>query len=92
MKYVNPAEAIKRLAAAQGIDVLNLIKTKQEMEAEQSAMVQQQQAQTLLNQAGQLAKAPLADPEKNPEGIQNAVSAMQAGLAGARANQTPPSE
>ena len=92
VKYINPAEAIKRLAAAQGIDVLNLIKTQQQMEAEAQSQMQVAQQQTLLNQAGQLAKSPLADPEKNPEGIQNAVSAMQAGLAGARANQTPPSE
>ena len=34
MKYVDPTEAIKRLAAAQGIDVLNLIKSPETMEAE----------------------------------------------------------
>ena len=30
MKFINPLEAIKRLAAAQGIDVLNLVKTPEE--------------------------------------------------------------
>ena len=29
MKFINPLEAIKRLAAAQGIDVLNLVKTQE---------------------------------------------------------------
>ena len=30
MKYLNPDEAIKRLAAAQGIDVLNLVKSMED--------------------------------------------------------------
>ena len=69
MKYVDPTEAIKRLAAAQGIDVLNLIKSPETMEAEmqqQQAMAQQQQ---LVKQAGQLASSPIMDPTKNPEGL-----------------------
>ena len=71
MQYINAQEAIKRLAAAQGIDVLNLVKTEQQMQQE-SQMMQQQQAQaSLLSQAGQIAGTPLMDPEKNPEGIQN---------------------
>ena len=41
MKYINPSEAIKRLAAAQGIDILNLVKTEQQIQQE---MQQQQQA------------------------------------------------
>ena len=35
VKFVNPSEAIQRLAAAQGIDVLNLIRTPEELQAEQ---------------------------------------------------------
>ena len=35
IKFVNPSEAIQRLAAAQGIDVLNLIRTPEELQAEQ---------------------------------------------------------
>ena len=31
-QYINPDEVIKRLAAAQGIDVLNLVKSVQEIE------------------------------------------------------------
>ena len=66
MKYINPAEAIKRLATAQGIDVLNLVKTEQEMQQEMQAAQQAAQQQALVDQAGQLAGAPLADPSKNP--------------------------
>ena len=66
MKYINPSEAIKRLAAAQGIDVLNLVKTEQQMQEEMQAQQQAAQQQALVDQAGQLAGAPLADPSKNP--------------------------
>ena len=37
MKYLNPDEAIKRLAAAQGIDVLNLVKSMDQQQQEQQA-------------------------------------------------------
>ncbi len=40
-QYINPDEVIKRLAAAQGIDVLNLVKSMEERQQEQ----QQQSAQ-----------------------------------------------
>ena len=67
MQFINPSEAIKRLAAAQGIDVLNLVKTEQQMQQE---MMQQQQVaaqQSLIDQAGQMVNAPLVDPSKNPQ-------------------------
>ena len=67
IKYIEPSEAIKRLAAAQGIDVLNLVKTQQQIDQD----LQQQQAlaaqQSLVDQAGQMASAPLVDPSKNPQ-------------------------
>jgi hypothetical protein len=67
MQFINPSEAIKRLAAAQGIDTLNLVKTEQQMQDE----LEQQQAdvaqQSLIDQAGQMVNAPLADPSKNPQ-------------------------
>ena len=54
MKYIDASEAIKRLAAAQGIDVLNLVKTLKQMQQD----MQQQQAmatqQSIVGQAGQL--------------------------------------
>ena len=65
-KYLDPGEYIKRLAAASGIEVLNLVKSPETMEAEKQAQMQQMQQQALLQQAGQLAGAPMADPSKNP--------------------------
>ena len=67
MKYVEPLEAIKRLAAAQGIDVLNLIKTQEQLQQEMAQQQQQMQQQAMLEQAGQMAQAPMADPTKNPQ-------------------------
>ena len=79
IKYINPDEAIKRLAAAQGIDTLQLVKTKDELE--QQAQQQQQDSirQSMVNQAGQLVKAPMMDPDKNPEvieAVQNTVNGL----------------
>ena len=65
-KHINPEEVIKRLAAASGIDVLNLVKSMQEIQgqeqqAQQMAMQQQQQE----NQVAMM-KTPMMDPSKNP--------------------------
>ena len=54
--YINPEEVIKRLAASQGIEVLNLVKTMQEVQQEQQAAMQQQQQMAMTQQAGQLAQ------------------------------------
>ena len=67
MKFVEPLEAIKRLAAAQGIDVLNLIKTQEQIDQEMQAQMQAQQQQALVQQAGKFAGSPLMDPTKNPD-------------------------
>jgi hypothetical protein len=67
MQFINPSEAIKRLAAAQGIDILNLVKTEQQLQQEMQQQQQAAQQQALLEQAGQMANAPLADPSKNPQ-------------------------
>ena len=66
MKFIQPDEAIKRLAAAQGIDVLNLVKTQEEQQAEMEEAQEQQQQQMLMEQAPDYLKAPIADPAKNP--------------------------
>ena len=63
MNFINPLEAIKRLAAAQGIDVLNLVKTNEQLAQEKEQAMQMQQQQTLLQQAGQFANSKLADSE-----------------------------
>ena len=70
MRFINPLEAIKRLAAAQGIDVLNLVKTEQELAENKEEMMQEKQNQTLLEQAGQFANSPAADPTKQQPPIE----------------------
>jgi hypothetical protein len=72
MKYINPSEVIKRLAAAQGIDALNLIKSEQQLQEEMQQAQQDQIGQSLVSQAGQIAKTPMAEqammgqPEEQP--------------------------
>ena len=70
VKYVDPSEAIKRLAASQGIDVLQLIKTPQQLQQAKQEAMQMHQQQSLTDQAGQLASSPMADPSKNPMAAQ----------------------
>ena len=76
MKFVDPSEAIKRLAAAQGIDVLNLIKTQQQLDQEMQQQQQLQANQELVKQAGSIASSPLMDPSKNPNAEENAAGMM----------------
>jgi len=64
-KYLDPGEYVKRLAAAQGIDVLNLVKTPETMSQERQQAEQQAQQQMMMKQAGQLAGTPMMDPSKN---------------------------
>jgi hypothetical protein len=66
MQYINADEAIKRLAAAQGIDVLNLVKSVEDRQAEADAANAQEQQLAEMQMAPQLLKAPIADPSKNP--------------------------
>jgi len=66
MTFINADEAIKRLAAAQGIDVLNLVKSVDDRQAEADAAAQQEQEMAAMQQAPQLLKAPMMDPSKNP--------------------------
>ena len=78
MQYINAQEAIKRLAAAQGIDVLNLVKTQEQIQQEMQQAQQQQAQQALVQQAGQLAGAPMIDPSKNPEALAGMNDAAEA--------------
>jgi hypothetical protein len=83
-QYIDPEEAVKRLAAAQGIDTLKLVKTADQRQQEKQQMQQMNMTTSLMGQAGQLAKAPMMDPDKNPgslEELQNVVNAT------AQANQ-----
>ena len=67
MRFINPDEAIKRLAAAQGIDVLNLVKSVDQQKSEMQQNMQVQQGMELTKQAGQMLSSPIADPTKNPQ-------------------------
>jgi hypothetical protein len=76
-QYIDPEEAVKRLAAAQGIDTLKLVKTADQRQQEQQKAQQMNMTTSLMGQAGQLAKAPMMDPDKNPgslEALQNVVN------------------
>ena len=66
-QYINPDEVIKRLAAAQGIDVLNLVKSVQDRQQEQQQAQQQAMEMEQMKQAPAIMKAPMLDPSKNPD-------------------------
>jgi len=72
--YINQDEFIKRLAAAQGIDVLNLVKGQEEVQQAAQASAQQQvQSQKdieLTKQAAAFANSPVMDPQVNPNAPQ----------------------
>ncbi len=80
MRYIDASEAIKRLAASQGIDVLNLVKTEQMIQQDMQQAMQVQAQQSLTSQVGQLAGTPLMDPSKNPEALEG-LNAMVGGGA-----------
>lgn len=69
-QFMEPSELIKRLATSQGIDTLNLVKTKEALDAEMQQQVQQQKDLSLTNQRAAMAKAPMFDPTKNPNAIE----------------------
>ena len=66
-QFINTDEVIKRLAAAQGIDVLNLVRSMQEVQQEQAAMQQQQMAMQQQQMEIDAMKTPVMDPSKNGE-------------------------
>ena len=68
--YINPEEVIKRLAAAQGIDVLNLVRSMQEVQQEEQQAIEQEAEMEALKATPNLMKAPVFDPTKNPEAAQ----------------------
>jgi len=90
IRFVNPAEAIKRLAAAQGIDVLNLVKTPQELQQAKQMAMQDQGQMDLVKQAGQFASSPVMDPQKNPQLGDQAQAVANAILGGGQQQQQQP--
>jgi hypothetical protein len=77
VKFIDPSEAIKRLAAAQGIDVLNLVRTGDQLNQMKQEQVSERANQSLIDQAGQLAGTPLMDPQKNPQIAEQAAAALE---------------
>jgi hypothetical protein len=73
-QFINPDEVIKRLAAASGIDVLNLVKSMQELQAEQQQQMAQQQEMMQMQQAPQMA----AVEQKAQQAEMQAVQQQQA--------------
>ena len=89
-QYLNPDEAIKRLAAAQGIDILNLVKGMEQIQDEKQQAMQQQMQASIVNQTGQLMGTPLMDPSKNPQAVEAVSSATQGLLGGGQQQQQQP--
>ena len=77
VKFIDPSEAIKRLAAAQGIDVLNLVRSGDQLNQLKQEQVSERANQSLIDQAGQLAGTPLMDPQKNPQIAEQAAAALE---------------
>tara|TARA_R100000664_G_C2756792_1_gene144773 strand:- start:918 stop:2510 length:1593 start_codon:yes stop_codon:yes gene_type:complete len=83
-KFINPEEVVKRLAAAQGIETLNLVRSMQEIQGqEQQAQQMAMQAQQAEQQTAML-KTPIMDPSKNP--------ALAEEIAPQSTQNTPPPE
>ena len=61
LQFINPEEYIKRLAAASGIQVLGLVKGQEQMASEKQEAEQKAMQQSMVNQAGQLAKSPVGE-------------------------------
>ncbi len=55
-QYINPDEFIKRLAASQGIDVLNLVKSQEQIQQERQQAMQQAQQMELTKQQSKFAQ------------------------------------
>ncbi len=66
-QFINTDEVIKRLAAAQGIDVLNLVRSMQEIQQERAELQQQQMQMQQQQMQIDAMKTPAMDPSKNGE-------------------------
>ena len=61
-QYINPEEVIKRIAVAQGIDILNLVRSMQEIQQEQAQQQNLEQQNIETDQMIAAAKTPLMQP------------------------------
>jgi len=69
-QFINSDEVIKRLAAAQGIDVLNLVRSMDDVKQDQAAQMEQQMQMQQMKNLPQMMNAPVFDPSKNPDVLQ----------------------
>ena len=70
--FINPEEVIKRLAAASGIDVLNLVRSMQEIQQEGMQQQQMQQQQSLELEGAKQASKFAGVEQKQQEVMMNA--------------------
>ena len=63
--FINPAEFIKRLAAASGIESLGLVKSEEQLAQEKQEAQQQAMQSQVMGQLGQLSKSPMAEQLTN---------------------------
>ena len=63
-QFINPEEVIKRMAIAQGIDILNLVRSMQEIQREQAQQQSLEQQNIETDQMIAAAKTPMMDPSK----------------------------
>ena len=73
-QFVNLPEAIKRLANADGIETSGLIKSEEDLQAEQQAQAEQAQMQQMQDAGQQMAVKGM--PQVTPETIEQAVNSI----------------
>ena len=69
-RYIDPAEYIKRLATAQGIDTLNLVKTQEQLQQDMQQQQQMQEQQELTKQAAAMQKVQVDQQKADVESAQ----------------------
>lgn len=88
-QFINPEEVIKRLANAQGIATINLVKTRQDVEQAKQKALSEQSDMELTKQTGQMMSAPINDPSKNPKLDPDGISSPPANQEGPPPPQAP---
>lgn len=88
-QYLNADEAVKRLAAAMGIDVLNLLRSMEDRQQEQQQAAAMAQQQAVVEQSAALLNSPMMDPSKNPQAAEAYNNAVGADVAPLPNNQPP---
>ena len=76
-QFINTDEVIKRFAASQGIDVLNLVKSMQELQGERQQAMEQQQAMMAQQQAPQMAAVDQKAAQAEMQAMQQAQQQAQ---------------